>query len=73
MGAPDKDEGGDELQKLAGIVSTCPNRSLADPLLVILTNNGVEPAAVEGVRWILDTRYLHKEYDGLESEVDGDE
>ena len=49
-------------------MSTCPNRSVADPFLAILTNDDVEPVAVEGVRWIPDTRYYYEEYDGLGSE-----
>ncbi|KAK1223485.1 hypothetical protein PQX77_013643 [Marasmius sp. AFHP31] len=53
----------DGLKKLADIVSTCPNRRSANPLRVILTNDDVEPIAIEGIRWITDEKYFWERYD----------
>ncbi|KAJ8088383.1 hypothetical protein PM082_022456 [Marasmius tenuissimus] len=53
-GTPDEDDDEDQLQKLIDIVRTCPNRSREDPLRVIITNEDIEPGAIEGVDWILD-------------------
>ena len=58
------------LSRLADIVSTCPNRNDTDPLLAIVTNDNLEPVAVDGVRWILGSWYYHEEYDGSENEYE---
>ena len=72
QGEPDE-WGVDGLQELANIVSTCPNRNVTDPLLAIVTNDDLEPVAVDGVRWIMCSWWFHQEYYSSESEHEEDD